>query len=89
MVWIVASHIVNVDSYKKNQTIVYTTNGHELIVDMRINKFQTVRKEAPFLHAILSKNQEMEDDLFRDDEENSGYLLVKENGGINYTARKK
>ena len=89
MVWIVASHIVNIDSYKKNQTIVYTTDGHELIVDMRTNKLQTDPERGSIPARNLLKNQRMKNDLISDDEENNGYLLVKENGQINYTAKKK
>ncbi|MBB6446746.1 competence protein ComK [Bacillus benzoevorans] len=88
-VWIVASHIVRIEPYKKKQTIVYTTDGHELIVDMKTAKLQTLRKEAMFLRATLLKNQRLEISLLSDEEENSGFLLVKENGQINYTAKQK
>ena len=82
-------HIVRIEPYKKNQTIVYTTDGHELIVDMRTAKLKTIRKEAMFLRTTLLKNQRLESGQISDDEENSGFLLVKENGQINYTAKQK
>ncbi|MBB6446748.1 competence protein ComK [Bacillus benzoevorans] len=88
-VWIAASHIVRIEPYKINQTIVYTTEGHELIVDMKTAKLQNIRKEAPFLRAALLKSQTMQNGLINDDEENSGFLLVKENGQLNYTTKQK
>lgn len=87
-VWIVAKHIVKLEPYKIKQTLIHTTGGHTLIVDMRPDKLQTIRDQATILHTTLLKNQGRLG-FISYDEKKSGYSLVKENGQINYTIKKK
>ena len=56
-VWITAKHIVSIELYKMDQTLIHTTGGHTLIVDMKPNKLQTIRDLATILQTTLLKNQ--------------------------------
>jgi competence transcription factor ComK len=87
-VWIVAKHIVSIETYKTNQTLIHTTDGHTLIVDMKPERVQYIRNLAVILQTSLLKNQKLQSRPTYI-EKYSGFLLVKENGQINYTVKKK
>lgn len=87
-VWIVAKHIVKIEPYKIKQTLIHTTDGHTLIVDMKPDKLQTIRDQATILHTTLLKNQKRLG-CINNNEKKSGFMLVKEDGQINYTIKKK
>jgi competence transcription factor ComK len=52
-VWIVAKHIVSIELYEINQTLIHTTGGHTLIVDMKPSKLQTIRNLATVFVKII------------------------------------
>lgn len=87
-VWIVAKHIVRIEPYKTNQSLIHTTGGHTLYVDMNPRKLQSIRDMATILHSTLAEKQKMRKDLNGIDEK-KGFILIKEDGQINYTIKKK
>lgn len=89
MVWITAKHIVSIERYKTDQTLIHTTGGHTLIVDMNPDKLQTIRDLATILQTTLLNNQKRMLVPVRRMERKRGYTLVKENGHVNYTIKKR
>lgn len=88
-VWIVSKHIIGIQPYNINQTLIHTTSGHTLIVDVKPEKLQTIRNLATILQTTLLEKQKMENGLTNDVQKKSGYMLIKEDGQINYTIKKK
>ncbi len=88
-VYIVAKHIVDIQPYKTGQTLIHTTNGHALIVDMKPSKVQDIRDMATILQVTLLKNNEAQNKPINNNEKSCGYLLIREDGQINYNIKKK
>ena len=58
-IWLINSHIKDIQPYRVNQTKVYLTGGHFLLVDMKLNPFQDKRNQAAFIHKILLERSTM------------------------------
>lgn len=88
-VWLINSHIQQTHPYEKNQTIVYTKAGLSLIVDMNPDILQTRRTQASFLQTDLLDQAKTEKHMTFFYEKNSGIMLIKPEGHVNYTVKKK
>ncbi|MCQ6274685.1 competence protein ComK [Bacillus sp. V3B] len=91
IVWIVSSHIDDIQCYENRQTIVHIIDGHSLTVDMKTHKLQTTRTEATFLRETLLERESFETEkkmtfLY---EKDTGITLVQEEGHLNYTVKRK
>lgn len=90
-VWLIGSHIDDIQPYQNRQTFVYLTDGHSLTVDMKTDKLQTKRTQATFLHETLLEREcfETEKTMTFLYEKNNGIMLVQEEGHLNYIVKKK
>ena len=90
-VWLVDSHIRSSETNPTHhsKTIVYTKNGHSLIIDMKPDRLQTKRTQASFLNSTFLKNSEMNKTMTFFYDKDHGIQLVKEKGQLNYTLKKK
>ena len=88
-IWLIDSHIQDIQSYENNQTMVFLIGGHSLIVDIKMDSLQEKRNQAAFLHTNLLNNSQMNKSISFLYEENKGMLLVREKGQINYTVKEK
>jgi competence protein ComK len=88
-IWLVNSHIQDIQPYENNQTMVYLLGGHSLIVDMKIDPLQDKRNQAAFLHTTLLENSQMNKSITFLCEEDKGMHVVREKGQINYTVKEK
>ena len=88
-IWLIDSHILDIQSCENNQTMVFLIGGHSLNVDIKIDSLQEKRNQAAFLHTTLLNNSQMNKSISFLYEENKGMLLVREKGQINYTVKEK
>ena len=88
-IWLINSHIQDIQPYENNQTMVFLIGGHSLIVDIKMDSLQEKRNQAAFLHTTLLNNSQMNKSITFLYEENKGMLLVREKGQINYTVKEK
>src|SRR4051812_6145215 len=93
IVWIVSSHIDDIQRYQVRQTIVHITDGHSFTVDMKTDKLQTTRTQAAFLRETLLEREsfEIEKKMTFLYEKDTGVrlMLIQEEGHLNYTLKKK
>lgn len=92
-VWIISSHIDDIQRYQNRQTIVHITDGHSFTVDRQTDRLQTTRTQATFLRETLLEREHFEPEkkmtfLY---EKNTGIrlLLVQEKGHLNYIIKRK
>lgn len=88
-VWVVAKHIKSLEQSGSEQTLIHTTNGHTLTVDMKPKKLQAIRDRAMILREILLKNLKEQSTPHHRKKEYNGYFLIRENGKVNYQIKKK
>ena len=88
-IWLINSHIQDIQRYEHNQTMVHLIGGHSLIVDIKIYSLQEKRNQAAFLHTTLLNNSQMNKSISFLYEENKGMLLVREKGQVNYTVKER
>lgn len=86
-IWLINSHIQDIQPYENNQTIVYLIGGHSLIVDIKTNLLQEKRNQASFLHTTLLENSQMKKCITFLYEKDQGMTLVREKGQLNYTVK--
>ena len=88
-VWLVNSHIQDIYRHQACQTTVYLAGGLSLHVDMKTKVLQDKRNQASFLHTTFLNRSHMNRTMTFLYEKDKGIMLVRENGNLNYTVKKK
>lgn len=88
-IWLVQSHIHEIEPHHHNQTMVHLIGGHSLILDIKTDKLQTRRNQATFLRTTLLERSNLENTMTFLYEKDKGFILVKEEGQINFTQKNK
>ncbi|WP_338470943.1 competence protein ComK [Niallia sp. XMNu-256] len=85
--WLVQSHIYDIEPLPPNQTIVHLIGGHSLIIDVNTDRLQNRQNQATFLRTTLLERSKMEKNMIFLYEKEKSILLVKEEGQINFTEK--
>ena len=88
-IWLINSHIQDIQPHENNQTNVYLRDGLALVVDIKIDSLQEKRNQASFLHTTLLEHSQMNKAITVLYEKDKGMMLVREKGQINYTVKRK
>lgn len=88
-VWLIDSHILEIQPHNSIQTKVHLKGGHGVIIDVKVESFLEKRAHASLLHTSFLKNSHLDRNKNALYKKEAGLLFVKEDGHLNYTSVKK